>query len=100
MSQGAAVGGCLLLWLQTMHFADQNSALSLPLLLREHSADCRLLAIRSCYQHQPDGGRPGGLVKIQWEHLLALLRALAHFVTLSAKEALSDLNFVEPEATS
>lgn len=99
MSQGAAVGGCPLLWLQTMHFADQNSA-CLFLLSQENTADYGLLAIRRCYQHQPAGKRPGGLVKIQWEHLLALLRALAHFVTLSAREVLSGLNFVEPEATS
>lgn len=93
--QGAALGGCLLLWLQTIHLADQNSAcLSLP--PREHW----ITGIRSCYQHQPARGRPGGLLQTQQEHFLALLRALVHFVTLSARKELSGLNFVEPEATS
>lgn len=68
MSQGAAVGRRLLLWLQTTHFADQNSA-HLP---RERSADDGLLAIRSCW---PSGAAistsplAGGLLRTRGRRL-------------------------------
>lgn len=59
-----------------------------------------LCFMAGCWRQEPASGRPEGLLKIQQEHLLALLRAFTHFVTLSAREALSGFNFVQLEATS